>query len=68
MARRPTLFTQRDLTKALKAALKAGIKPCRAKIDQNGKIVLDFETGGPASSDPPTAFDRWEAERNARKA
>ena len=67
MARRPTSFTQGDLTKALKAALKAGIKPRRAEIDQNGKIVLDFEAGGTAGA-PASHFDRWKADRNAREA
>jgi hypothetical protein len=65
--RRPAPFTQGDLTKALRAAIRAGIKPCRAEIDQNGKIVLGFEAGGAAGGEPATPFDRWEAERNARK-
>ena len=40
MSRGQQTFKQRDVTKALKAALKAGIAIERFEIDKNGKIVI----------------------------
>jgi len=33
-------FKQRDVTKAIKATVKAGIAVGRVEIDKNGKIVM----------------------------
>jgi hypothetical protein len=40
MSRGQQTFKQRDVTKALKAAVKAGIRIERFEIDMNGKIVI----------------------------
>jgi hypothetical protein len=40
MSRGQQTFKQRDLTKALKAAVKAGIAIERFEIDKNGKIII----------------------------
>jgi len=40
MARAKPAFRQRDVTRALKAALKAGLKVDRLEIDGDGKIVV----------------------------
>ena len=40
MSRGQQTFKQRDVTKALKAAVKAGIAIERFEIDKNGKIVI----------------------------
>jgi hypothetical protein len=40
MARGPSTFKQQDLTRALRAAIAAGIMVQRVEIDKSGKIVL----------------------------
>jgi hypothetical protein len=40
MSRGQQTFKQRDVTKALKAAVKAGIAIERFEIDKNGKIII----------------------------
>ena len=40
MSRGQQVFKQRDVTKALKATVKAGIAVERVEIDKNGKIVI----------------------------
>ena len=40
MSRREQTFKQSDVTKALKAAVKAGVAVGRLEIEKNGKIVI----------------------------
>jgi hypothetical protein len=40
LSRRPCIFRQTDLTRAVKAALAAGIEIQRIEIDRDGKIVV----------------------------
>jgi len=40
MSRAPQAFRQGDVTKALKATVKAGIAVGRIEIEKNGKIVV----------------------------
>jgi hypothetical protein len=40
MSRGQQTFKQRDVTKAIKAAVKAGIAVERVEIDKSGKIVI----------------------------
>jgi hypothetical protein len=40
MSRGPQTFKQKDLTKAVKAMVKAGISVKRVEIDKSGKIVM----------------------------
>jgi hypothetical protein len=65
MARRQG-FKQGDVTRALKGAVAAGLKPSRVEIDAAGRIVLDFGQGTPAAEANP--FDTWKAKRDARPA
>lgn len=48
-------FKQSDVTRALKGAVGAGLKPAKAIIDVNGNIVLSFgndtQPGGRSSWD-----------------
>jgi hypothetical protein len=43
MSRGPQSFKQSDLTKALKAAEKAGLKVQHAELRRDGSILLDFD-------------------------
>jgi hypothetical protein len=38
--RRPCLFKERDVTRAAKAVLAAGLEIARVEIDKNGAIVV----------------------------
>ena len=43
MSRGPQTFKQGDVTKAIKAALKAGVKVARVEIMEGGRIVIHVE-------------------------
>jgi hypothetical protein len=47
-----TTFRQGDVTKALKAAEKAGLKVQRAEVRKDGSILLDFDPPATAPQDP----------------
>lgn len=65
MTARRQCFRQADVTRALKGATAAGMKPTRAEITSEGRIVLSFDE---AQAEPATAFDQWKRGRNARPA
>lgn len=51
MSRGPSRFTQRDLAKAIKAAVSVGL-PARVEVDKSGKIVVVVgETGKAEATD-----------------
>jgi hypothetical protein len=53
-------FTQNDITKALKGAVKAGLNPRRTEIDKKtGNIIMTF-TGAPDAGEPPTDRNEWD--------
>jgi hypothetical protein len=54
MSKGPRAFRQRDLTRALKAAIAAGITPISAMIDREGNIVLGF------AGEPPVNGNGWD--------
>ena len=64
MSRGAQTFKQADVTRALKAALKAGFKVIRAEVRTDGSIVLDFN--GPPIATSGTDLDRELAELEAR--
>jgi hypothetical protein len=59
---RPAPFRQADLTRALKGALNAGVKPSRAEIDADGKLVIVFDD----ESAEVMPLDKWRAGRGSR--
>ncbi|WMT77444.1 hypothetical protein [Bradyrhizobium sp. Ash2021] len=52
MSRGEHTFKQGDITKALKAAEKAGLKVHRTEVRQDGSILLDFDPPAAAPQDP----------------
>lgn len=48
MANRRAIFTQADVTRAVKGALAAGQLVARMEIDRDGKIVVIFGEPGQA--------------------
>ena len=52
MSRGAQAFKQGDVTKALKAAERAGLKVQRAEVRQDGSILLDFHRPPSAPGDP----------------
>ena len=59
MPRRPATFRQADLTRAIKAALAAGLQIASAAITRDGDIRLSFAVAGVASSEPNEPND-WD--------
>ena len=53
MARGPLSFKQRDLTRAIKAALAGGLVIERAWIGIDGRIMLGFAKGGDNQNPAP---------------
>lgn len=58
------IFRQADVSRALKGALAAGLRPSRAEITAEGRIVMSFDESAPA--EPASPFDRWKKNRDAR--
>lgn len=55
MSRGPQTFKQRDLTKALKGAVAAGLDVKRVEIDRDGKIIIV-----PGQPDEAAANNEWD--------
>lgn len=64
MARSASTFKQQDVTRALRAAIAAGVAVLRIEIDKSGKIIL--VTAGETPSAPVDDLDRELAEFEAR--
>ena len=56
MPRAPSAFKQRDLTKAVKAVVAAGVDIARVEIDNTGRIVIIALTDG----GKPVAVNEWD--------
>jgi len=52
MSRGAHIFRQGDITKALKAAEKAGLKVARAEVRPDGSVLLDFDPPARTPQDP----------------
>jgi hypothetical protein len=55
MSRAPSTFRQQDVTRALRAAVAAGLQVAGFKIDPQGKI--EVVVGRPAAQDSATISD-----------
>jgi hypothetical protein len=68
MTRRRCTFRQRDVTRALRASVAAGVEVRRAEIDlEKGKIVLVYGSSTEQEvSEPAATLDSWRATRGAR--
>ena len=60
MSRGAQTFKQGDVTKALKAAAKAGYRVQRAEVRRDGSILLDFDRAPPTTPDDPNT-NEWDA-------
>ena len=60
MSRGQQTFKQRDVTKALKAAVKAGIAIERFEIDKNGKIVIVTAKAKDALNENYSEKNEWD--------
>ena len=50
MSRGPQTFRQRDLTKAVKAVIAAGLAVAQIEVGSDGKIVVIIGSGGQTSN------------------
>jgi hypothetical protein len=59
MSRRPCIFRQRDVTRAVKAVAAAGATVAKVEVDKDGKIVVVV---GEPSQNPPssTGGNEWD--------
>ena len=62
MGHRPCTFKEVDLTRALRAAKKAGVNVARAEVARDGKIVLVLNRNGEAL--PNSECNEWDEEAN----
>jgi len=61
MPRKACTFKQSDVTRALKAARKAGADVARVEIDRQGKIVIVMGKPSEASEVDANPWDDWAA-------
>ena len=56
MTRAPATFRQSDITKAIRAARKAGVENVRVEIAKDGRIVIVTA----ADSEPKAEANEWD--------
>ena len=66
MARAPSTFRQKDVTRAVKAVTAAGVHIARIEIDKAGKIVIVADKSQEAALGSQDDLDRELAEFEAR--
>jgi hypothetical protein len=57
MARPPSTFRQSDITKAIRAARKAGVENVRVEITKDGKLVI---ITGTAAEPAQAEMNEWD--------
>lgn len=66
MTARPSRFRKIDLTRAIGAFTKCGLKVAKAEIDLDGKIVIVCAEA--VEERAPSKLEAWKAQRDARQA
>ena len=67
MARCPCTFRQKDVMRALRASVAAGLEVQRVEIDREGRIVLVFGSATESQiSEPAAPLNSWRASRGTR--
>ena len=66
MSRAPSTFKERDLTRAVRAVLKAGVCVRGATVDAEGKISVII--GDAEGEMPASELDRWLGKRGRSHA
>ena len=66
MTRRPSSFRQRDLTRAVKAVMSAGLRVAGVKVSTDGNI--EVVTTGAERTPDSTPLDNWMASRGSHQA
>ena len=61
MSRRPSLFRQTDLTRAVKGALEAGIAVERIEIDKDARIAI-VSRSQPETEEKRADRNEWDAD------
>lgn len=56
MARRPSLFKERDVARATRAVMAAGLNVARVEIEKDGRIVV---VSGKATESSCNDLDHW---------
>jgi hypothetical protein len=64
MSRGPYSFKQRDMTRAVKAVVTAGLAVARVEVDKDGKIVI--VPGTPEATTESGAWDKAIADLESR--
>lgn len=60
MSRRPCVFRQRDVTRAVKAVAAAGVAVAKVEVDKDGKIIV--VVGKPGKAEALSPLDQWMAD------
>jgi hypothetical protein len=64
MSRGAQTFTQSDVTKAIKAAVRAGLPVARVEISPEGRIIVIAGKAAPEQdAAPQTPLEEWRAQR-----
>jgi hypothetical protein len=58
--RAPSTFRQQDVTRAIKAALAAGVNIARIEIDKSGKIII-ITTDAPNAHSERGEINEWDS-------
>ena len=61
MARAPSIFRQSDITKAIRAARKAGVENVRVEIAKDGRIVIVTGGAQPVQDDLDRELEQFRA-------
>ena len=67
MSRGPSTFKERDLTRAVRAVVKAGLEVTKVTVDTGGQITVIVGHGN-CEVEPPSELDQWLGKRGRTRA